>query len=242
MKSIFNWSGGKDSTLCLYHVLRQKEYNVQLLLTTLSGATNRITMHGVRQDLLEQQANSIGIPLQQIMLPENATMEAYNNLMESTMRPLQQQGFTHAIFGDINLEDLRLYREQQLAQVGIKAAFPLWGRSTKELVAEFIDLGFKAVVVSINARLLDESFVGRILDHSFLNDLPEGVDPAGENGEFHTFVFDGPIFKRPVKYTLGEKVLKTYGAPANADDSCFKKEDLPTYDTGFWFCDLVPTH
>ncbi|MEJ8802229.1 Dph6-related ATP pyrophosphatase [Pontibacter sp. H249] len=240
MKSIFNWSGGKDSALCLYHVLKQKQYDVQLLLTSLSSATNRITMHGVRQELLVQQAESIGIPLQQIMLPENTSMAAYNEVMEATMRPLQEQGFTHAIFGDINLEDLRKYREQQLAQVGIKAVFPLWGRPTIELVHGFVDLGFKAVVVSINAKLLDESFVGRILDHSFIQDLPADVDPAGENGEFHTFVFDGPIFREPVKYTLGEKILKTYGVPANTDDNCFKKEEKPTYDTSFWFCDLLP--
>ena len=242
MKSIFNWSGGKDSALCLYHTLKEQQYQVHLLLTTLSGATNRITMHGVRQDLLEQQAKSIGIALQQVMLSESASMDVYNKLMQDTMAPLKEQEFTHSIFGDINLQDLRQYREQQLAQIGMQAAFPLWGRSTSELVREFIDLGFKAVVVSINARLLDESFVGRILDDSFLADLPAGVDPAGENGEFHTFVFDGPIFKRPVKYTLGEKVLKTYGAPADASASCFKEEDKPAYDTSFWFCDLVPTH
>ena len=240
MKSLFNWSGGKDSALCLYHTLQQQQYQVDLLLTTLSEATSRVTMHGVRQELLEQQAKSIGIPLQQIMLQESPSMEAYNKLMRNTMLPLKEQGYTHAIFGDINLEDLRQYREQQLSQIGMQAVFPLWGKPTSELVREFIDLGFKAVVVSINARLLDESFVGHILDDSFINDLPAGVDPAGENGEYHTFVFDGPIFKSPVKYTLGETVLKTYGAPADADDSCFKKEDKPAYDTGFWFCDLLP--
>ncbi|MFD2515033.1 diphthine--ammonia ligase [Pontibacter locisalis] len=242
MQIVFNWSGGKDSALCLYHTLKEQQYKVQLLLTTLSSTTNRITMHGVRQDLLEQQSVSLSIPLKQVMLSESASIASYNNLMHQTMLGLKEQGISHAIFGDINLEDLRQYREQQLAQVGIEAVFPLWGRPTKELVQEFIDLGFKAVVVSVNARLLDESFVGRILDNSFLNDLPEGVDPAGENGEYHTFVFDGPLFKRPIKYTLGEKVLKTYGAPADASDNCFKEEDKQVYDTSFWFCDLIPSH
>ncbi|MDX5422275.1 MAG: diphthine--ammonia ligase [Hymenobacteraceae bacterium] len=240
MHSVFNWSGGKDSALCLYHVLQEGKYKVDRLLTTLSGATNRVTMHGVRQELLLKQAEKIGLPLQQILLPEDASMSAYNTLMDNTMRGLQQQGITQAIFGDINLEDLRKYREQQLAQAGMQAVFPLWGRPTRALVQEFLQLGFKAVVVCVNERLLDESFVGRILDENFLNDLPEGVDPAGENGEFHTFVFDGPIFQEPVKYVLGEKVRKTYGAPADADDNCYKKEDKPAYDTAFWFCDLLP--
>jgi uncharacterized protein (TIGR00290 family) len=240
MHSIFNWSGGKDSALCLHQVLQQGRYTIDALLTTLGGATRRVTMHGVRQELLEQQAQSIGIPLQQLMLPEDASMSAYNELMEKTMRSLKEQGIAHAIFGDINLEDLRQYREQQLAQVGIKAVFPLWGRPTHELVREFIALGFKAVVVCVNARLLDESFAGRLLDEHFLEDLPAGIDPAGENGEFHTFVFDGPIFNVPVKYSLGEKVLRRYGAPADPDDNCFAQEDQPAYDTGFWFCDLLP--
>lgn len=240
MQSVFNWSGGKDSALCLYHTLKQKQFNVKYLLTTLSAATKRVTMHGVRLELLQQQAESIGIPLHQVILPENPTMETYNRLMLETTQILKDNGITHSIFGDINLEDLRQYREQQLAQVGLIAIFPLWGRPTGELVREFIALGFKAVVVSINARLLDESFVGRLLDESFLNDLPDNVDPAGENGEYHTFVFDGPIFNKPVKYTLGEKVLKTYGVPEDTSDSCFKKEDKPAYDTSFWFCDLLP--
>ncbi|AKD01850.1 diphthine--ammonia ligase [Pontibacter korlensis] len=239
-KSVFNWSGGKDSSLCLYQVLQQKEYKVEKLLTTLSGATQRVSMHGVREELLELQAQNIGLPLQKIYLPEQASMRAYNELMEQTMRPLQRQGIEHALFGDINLQDLRSYREQQLQQVEMQAAFPLWGRSTSELVHEFINLGFKAVVVCVNERLLDESFVGRLLDTSFLEDLPEGVDPAGENGEFHTFVFDGPIFREPVKYKLGEKVRKSYGQAANQNDNCFKKEDQPVYDTAFWFCDLLP--
>lgn len=240
MSCIFNWSGGKDSALCLHHVLQEGKYQVSSLLTTLSGTTGRVTMHGVRQGLLERQAASIGIPLQQVLLPEDASMSAYNEVMQRTMHALQEQGISDAIFGDINLEDLRQYREQQLAQVGMRAIFPLWGRLTDDLVREFIRMGFKAVVVCVNARLLDESFTGRLLDEAFLRDLPAGVDPAGENGEFHTFVFDGPIFSEPVRYRLGEKVLHTYGPPADPDDNCFSKDDRKAYDTGFWFCDLLP--
>lgn len=239
-KSIFNWSGGKDSALCLHRVLQDKKYTISTLLTTLSSGTNRITMHGVREELLQQQARNIGLPLKQMSLPEDVSMETYNRVMRSTMELLRDEGVTHSIYGDINLKDLRKYREEQLAQVGIKATFPLWGRPTAELVHDFIALGFKAVVVSANARLLDNSFIGRILDESFLKDLPAGVDPAGENGEFHTFVFDGPIFKEPVRYTLGEKVLRTYGVSANTEDNCFKEDTDPVFDTGFWFCDLLP--
>lgn len=240
MQSVFNWSGGKDSALCLHQVLQEKKYTVSTLLTTLSSATNRITMHGVREELLQLQAESIGIPLRQVRLPEDVSMEAYNMVMQQNLQKLRAEGITHSIFGDINLEDLRKYREEQLANVNMKAVFPLWGRATDELVQEFISLGFKAVVVSANARLLDKSFLGRILDESFLNDLPEGVDPAGENGEFHTFVFDGPIFKEPLKFSLGEKVLRTYGDQADNKENCFKKDHKPAFDTSFWFCDLLP--
>ncbi|WP_187261980.1 Dph6-related ATP pyrophosphatase [Pontibacter beigongshangensis] len=231
MKSVFNWSGGKDSALCLHRTQQDSTYIIDRLLTTLSNATRRITMHGVRQELLEQQALQIGLPLQQMLLPDNTGMEAYNHLMATTMQQLQQEGISHAIFGDINLQDLRDYREQQLAKVGLKAVFPLWEQPTDELVREFIALGFKAVVVSVNARLLNASFAGRLLDESFLDDLPAGVDPCGENGEFHSFVFDGPIFKAPVNYSLGERVLKQYGVSA---------DETAGYDTGFWFQDLLP--
>ncbi|GAB3830710.1 Dph6-related ATP pyrophosphatase [Pontibacter rugosus] len=239
-KSIFNWSGGKDSSLCLHHVLQERQYKVEKLLTTLSGATQRVSMHGVREELLDSQAHSIGIPLQKVYLPEQASMSAYNELMEQTLSPFQKQGITHAIFGDINLEDLRTYREQQLQQVNLQALFPLWGQPTLQITRTFINLGFKAVVVCVNEKLLDASFAGRLLDESFLQDLPASVDPAGENGEFHTFVFDGPIFKEPVKYSLGEKVRKTYAPAADPDDNCYKKEAKPVFDTAFWFCDLLP--
>ncbi|TXK49652.1 diphthine--ammonia ligase [Pontibacter qinzhouensis] len=231
MKSVFNWSGGKDSALCLYRVLQEATLPVDRLLTTLGHATQRVTMHGVRQELLLQQAQQLGLPLQQMLMPEDASMEAYNHLMQTTMHQLQNEGITHAVFGDINLQDLRVYREQQLAKVGLQAAFPLWGQPTDVLVREFIKLGFKAVVVSVNARLLSGSFAGRLLDEQFLADLPAGVDPCGENGEFHTFVFDGPLFQAPVPYTLGERVLRQYGV---------SEDEAANYDTGFWFQDLLP--
>lgn len=239
-ESVFNWSGGKDAALCLHKVLQGQQYSINRLLTTLSAGTQRISMHGVREELLEQQAHQLGLPLQKLYLPEHASMQAYNNLMETTLRPLREAGITKAIFGDIHLQDLRNYREQQLQQVGMEAVFPLWQRPTAAHVQEFIHLGFKAVVVCVNERLLGSSFVGRELDMSFLQDLPPTVDPAGENGEYHTFVYDGPIFKQPIPFALGEKVRKTYGPPSSSSDNCFKDEEEPTYDTAFWFCDLLP--
>jgi len=238
--SIFNWSGGKDSSLCLHHVLEGKKYNVRKLLTTLSGASRRVSMHGVRQELLQEQARQIGLPLQQVFLPGNASMQGYNELMEQHMRSQQQQGVTHAIFGDINLADLRAYREEQLARIPLQAVFPLWNRPTHELVQEFLQLNFKAVVVCVNERVLDASFAGRIFDESFLQDLPPHVDPAGENGEFHTFVFDGPIFREPVQYILGEKVRRTYPPAASQNNNCGQQQDTPVYDNAFWFRDLLP--
>lgn len=226
--------------MCLHRVLQQGQYTVEKLVTTLSGAHNRVTMHGVRQELLQQQAQRIGIPLQQISLPEGVGMEAYDQLMQEAWQPLLEEGITHAIFGDINLSDLRKYREEKLAQVGLQAVFPLWDEPTEKVVQDFIAAGFKAVVVCVNGRLLDSSFAGRELNQDFLNDLPANVDPCGENGEFHTFVYDGPLFTAPVAFTRGEKIHRTYGPPANNDDNCYDKDSKPNYDIGFWFCDLLP--
>jgi uncharacterized protein (TIGR00290 family) len=240
IRSIFNWSGGKDSSLCLHHVLQEQKYKVEKLITTLSGDTRRVSMHGVREELLQQQAHSLGLPLQKIFLPQNADMQTYNELMEDSLRMLHQQGITHAIYGDINLEDLRIYREKQLEQVQMKAVFPLWNRPTAEVVKEFLQLGFKAVLVCVNERLLDASFAGRVLDEELLHDLPVGVDPAGENGEFHTFVFDGPIFREPIRYIVGERVRRTYAPTSAPDKDDAKQETKSAYDSTFWFCDLLP--
>src|SRR5680860_100571 len=221
IKSIFNWSGGKDSSLALYHILREGKYDVKALMTTVNAKYERISMHGVRKELLYAQGKSIGIPVKEIRLPEMPSMSAYDETMKNVLTDIKKQEITHSIFGDIFLEDLREYRESRLSEVGLKGHFPLWKRDTTELVQEFIDLGFKTVVVCVKSELLGEEFAGRVIDKDFLKDLPKGVDPCGENGEFHTFVFDGPIFKEPIKYELGEKVFKEYKAPKNKEDSCF---------------------
>ena len=238
-KSIFNWSGGKDSALALYHALKDPSYNIQRLITSVNSTYNRVSMHGVRTELLQQQARQLGLPLQQLLLADQPTMSEYNDAMAKMMCGLQQEGFTHSIFGDIFLEDLRKYREERLAQQGFSAFFPLWKRDTTELIHEFIDLGFKTIIVCVKAELLDESFAGRIIDKDFLKDLPSNVDPCGENGEFHTFVFDGPIFKAPIPFAIGEKVYREYEAPKNKEDNCFSNDAPRPQNMGFWFCDLT---
>jgi uncharacterized protein (TIGR00290 family) len=158
--------------------------------------------------------------------------------MINTLRQLQQEGFTHSAFGDIFLEDLKIYRKAQLAKVGMMTIFPLWKRDTAELIHEFIDLGFKSMVVCVNDKYLDKSFCGRILDADFIKDLPKNVDVCGENGEFHTFVFDGPIFNVPIGFAKGEIVYRRYAAPKQENDNCFQAVTNEEY--GFYFCDLLP--
>lgn len=227
----FNWSGGKDSTLALYHVLQQAQFDIRYLLTTFNQEVNRISMHGVRNELLIAQAEALNIPSKPVFLPVSPDMSAYENAMNHAIQEIREEGIADCFFGDIFLEDLRTYREQKLQEVQISAHFPLWKRNTKELVHEFIDLGFKTVVVCVDSSKLSENFVGRVIDSQFLDDLPENVDPCGENGEFHTFVFDGPIFKNPIRFELGEKVMKTYPT---------KNAHGEAIEYGFWFQDLIP--
>ncbi|HEV8079353.1 MAG TPA: diphthine--ammonia ligase [Chitinophagaceae bacterium] len=237
MKAYINWSGGKDSALALYHILKDKAYSVEKLLTNVSSTCQRISMHGVRKELLEQQAAAIGISLQALVLQDQPSMEEYEKHMMTTLQQLHQEGFTHSVFGDIFLEDLKIYRETQLARVGRTAVFPLWKRNTKELMNEFIDLGFKAITVCVNEKYLDKSFCGRMIDKDFIRDLPDKVDVCGENGEYHTFVYDGPIFKMPVPFKKGEIVSKKYAAPRQENDNCFLQESVKDYK--FYFCDLL---
>lgn len=236
-KTYFNWSTGKDAALALHYLLQDKRFSIEHLLTSVNSHHNRVSMHGLRRELMEKQAEAIGLPYSTIELPEQPSMSEYENSMHTTVLELKDKGFTDAAFGDIFLEDLRSYREQQLQPYNITAHFPLWKRNTKELMYELIDLGFKAIVVCIKAELLDKSFAGCIIDRTFINDLPDYVDPCGENGEFHTFCFDGPIFKRPIPFTIGETIFRQYRAPKDERDNCFSKDQ--DRSMGFWFCDLV---
>ncbi|MEO6232796.1 MAG: diphthine--ammonia ligase [Ferruginibacter sp.] len=237
-KAYMNWSGGKDSALALYYILQEGKYAVEQLLTSVNSVHDRVSMHGVRKSLLEQQAIALGLPLTTLEMPEQPTMQEYENLLKHKVTHLKNTGFDYSIFGDIFLEDLRKYREDKLKQEGIEAIFPLWKIDTKELVKQFLDLGFKTIVVCVNEKYLDKSFCGRIIDEQFINDLPANVDPCGENGEFHSFVFDGPIFKTPIAVTKGELVYKKYAAPKSTADNCHQQIDEANQQYGFWFCDL----
>lgn len=225
--AVFNWSGGKDSTLALHYILSENTYKIYCLLTTVNDSYNRVAMHGVRETVLIAQANSLKIPLYQVRLPEMPDMEIYEKAMDLHFGILKEKGVTTAVFGDIFLEDLKKYRENQFDKIGMKTLFPLWKRNSLDLVKEFIALGYKTIVVCVRIDLKD--FCGRVIDQSFLDDLPHDVDPCGENGEFHTFVFDGPLFKAPINFTIGELVFKNF--PANNQEELY---------TGYWYIDLIP--
>ena len=215
---LFCWSGGKDSAMALHALAAEPGVRITGLLTTVTEEYDRISMHGVRRALLERQAESVGLPLHAVLIPPQCVNATYEARMKDALEQHLARGVRRVAFGDIFLEDLRVYREQNLAKVGMKAVFPIWKRDTRALAHELIRLGFRAIAVCIDARVLGSSFAGRELDESFFSDLPPGVDPCGENGEFHTFVFDGPIFRTPVHFRAGETVHRD----------------------GFYFCDLLP--
>ena len=237
LKCIFNWSGGKDSALALYHCLQNPNIEIKYLVTTVNDALNRISMHGVREELLVLQAERIGIPLYEIRLPEMPGMAEYDNAMRLHMEKFTEEGVSHAIFGDIFLEDLKKYRDERLAEVGMMGIYPLWKRDSHELIDEFLGLGFGTVIACTQSRL--ENFVGKEITNDLIRELPDNVDVCGENGEFHTFVFKGPIFSSPIDYQTGEKVFKEYAAPKNTDDTCFSSDPVKGV-SGFWYCDLLP--
>jgi uncharacterized protein (TIGR00290 family) len=236
VQAILNWSGGKDSSLALYHCLRDPHINIKYLVTTVNDAVDRISMHGVRVELLIKQAESIGIPLYQIRLPEMPGMKEYDEIMHQHLSRFKSEGITHSIFGDIFLEDLKNYRDARLAEVGITGIYPLWKRDTHELIKEFLDLGFGTVIACTQERL--EYIVGKEISPDLIAALPADVDVCGENGEFHTFAFKGPVFSKEIKYQTGEKVFKEYNAPRYANDSCATTNNQRR--SGFWYCDLLP--
>ncbi|MDD5476819.1 MAG: diphthine--ammonia ligase [Candidatus Omnitrophica bacterium] len=218
-KILFTWSGGKDSAMALYELQKVYNYKIWALLTTITDGYDRISMHGVRNALLEQQIESLGFPLEKIHISKDASNEEYELKMKNALLRYRTQGVCLVAFGDIFLEDLRTYREENLSRIGLKGIFPLWKRDTTALAHTFIDLGFKAVISCIDSKCLDKSFAGRVFDKQFLSELPLNVDPCGENGEFHSFVYGGPIFKSEIAYEKGEVVLR---------------------DNRFYYCDLMP--
>ncbi len=215
---LFCWSGGKDSAMAFHALKANQDRRVTALLTTITEEYDRISMHGVRRVLLERQAASIGLPLEPVLIPPQCVNTVYEQRMAKALARHFSNGVRKVAFGDIFLEDLRAYRERNLALIGMEGIFPIWMRDTRALAREFLQLGFRAITVCVNPQALDPSFAGRELDADFFADLPPGVDPCGENGEFHTFVFDGPVFAAPIRFRVGEKVMRD----------------------GFCFCDLLP--
>lgn len=234
-KVIFSWSGGKDSSYCLYKVLQEDIFDVKYLLTTVNDNFKRVSMHGVREELLDKQAESIGIPLLKVMVKEGTNAE-YERQMETLLLKAKSEGIDLVVFGDIFLEDLRTYRENNLAKVGMKAVFPIWKIDTTVLINDFISKEFKTVTCCVNDGYLNEAWVGKQIDADFVNTLPKNVDVCGENGEYHTYCYEGPIFKKKINFSVGEKVYKPLEIKTNDDSAC----STNTVTKGFWFVDLIP--
>ena len=230
-KVIFSWSGGKDSSLCLHYILKQKEYEVVSLLTSVNGNNKRVSLHGVHQDLIMAQANALNIPIEFIYVYEGSNVE-YEKQMENSLLQFKSKGIDTVIFGDIFLEDLRLYREQQLAKVGMKAEFPLWGKNTNVLVEQFISLKFESVICCINDAYLTKDDVGKIIYLEFIKALPSDVDPCGENGEFHSYCYNAPMFVSKINITQIERVYKPLATEYQLPDKNNK------ITKGFWYCEL----
>ncbi|MBI5629919.1 MAG: adenine nucleotide alpha hydrolase [Elusimicrobia bacterium] len=205
---VLSWSGGKDSAMAAYHLRASQKYEIAALMTTLTVGFDRVSMHGVRRELLERQAESLGIPLHTIMIPQDCPNEIYEARLREVLGRFKAQGITKVAFGDLFLEDLRQYRDEHLARIGMTGVYPLWMRDTEELARTFIGLGFKAILSCVDTRAIDASFAGREIDCGLLGDLPESADPCGEYGEYHSFVYVGPIFKKAIACRAGKKVLR----------------------------------
>lgn len=204
---MISWSSGKDAAWTLHTLRQSQEMEIVGLLTTLNAAFDRVAMHAVRRTLLERQAQAAGLPLVTVPLPWPCSNAQYEEAMREVVDRVQREmGITHIAFGDLYLEDVRAYREEKMAGTGLTPLFPLWGKPTRALAQEMMAGGLRAVLTCVDPRRLPSSFAGRAFDPSLLNDLPEGVDPCGEAGEFHSFVWDGPMFSRPLAISTGEVV------------------------------------
>jgi uncharacterized protein (TIGR00290 family) len=241
-KVVFCWSGGKDSAMALHTIRQSTEFEVVSLLTTCNEHFQRVSMHGVRLELLERQAQAIGLPLEKVFVSQRSSNDEYLGKLSERLLACKARGVTHVAFGDIFLEDLRQWREEHLGKVGLKGLFPLWKIDSRELMREFFALGFGSVVCCVNDAYLDDSMLGRNLDAEFIKTLPAAVDPCGENGEFHSFAFAGPIFKQPVRFKVGEKIYRP--VEQTHPGTGLSAPTAPSPGTrlckGFWFCDLLP--
>lgn len=204
--AVFNWSGGKDSALALLQVLQAQDYEVVSLLTTVNAKNHRSSMHGIPTELLQAQADSIGIPLYTLELLPRGEMQGYEAAMQRAVDHFKSLGVRHFIFGDIFLHDVRSYREEKLKPHGIEVVEPLWNKTTEQVMGEFLQSGLQTIIVTTKADQLGEQYIGKLIDKQLIDSLPPELDVCGENGEYHTFCFDGPIFQHPVKYSLGESL------------------------------------
>ncbi|MCI4358204.1 MAG: adenine nucleotide alpha hydrolase [Thermoplasmata archaeon] len=214
-----SWSSGKDAAFALHELRRSRDRPVVGLLTTVTRKYDRVSMHGVRRSVLDLQARAVGLPVRTVEIPSPCPNSEYERAMQTEVREMVRDRVTGIAFGDLYLADIRAYREMKLSGSGLEALFPLWARPTDALAREILRAGFDARIVCVDPRRLGAEFAGRHFDEEFLRDLPEGVDPCGENGEFHTCVVDGPIFDRPIPVRAGPVVERD----------------------GFVFADLIPT-
>jgi uncharacterized protein (TIGR00290 family) len=208
VRILLSWSSGKDSAWALHLLNQQYPASVGALLTTVNEAMDRVAMHGVRRDVLEAQARATGLPLRIVPIPHPCPNEVYETRMSDAVASAVADGFTHAAFGDLFLQDIRRYREDRLASSGLEPLFPVWNIPTPQLARDMIDAGLRARIACVDTRVLDRSFAGREFDADLLRDLPPDVDPCGENGEFHTCVYAGPMFREPLRLERGALVVR----------------------------------
>jgi uncharacterized protein (TIGR00290 family) len=209
-KVSISWSGGKDSAFALYKVLLNSEFEVVNLHTVFNTESRRVGMHGVHEELIAAQAEAIGIPLEKLYLDASESHEAYMSLMREYYRKLHARGIEAVVFGDIFLEDLKSFRDGMLHESNLNGIYPLWQIGTRALIEDFLNLGFKTIVCAANGSILQQDVVGKTIDRGFIFNLPERVDVCGENGEFHTFVYQGPIFNQSIKVQAGQVVTRDY--------------------------------
>jgi uncharacterized protein (TIGR00290 family) len=229
-----SWSGGKDSAFALYKILSADEFHVVSLHTVFNAETRRVGMHGVHESLIEEQAASLKLPLEKLFLDVSEDHAAYTNLIRRYYQKCKANGVEGVVFGDIFLEDLKIFRDKLLQETGLTGFYPLWKIDSKILIHDFINLGFKTMICSANANYFTKSQMGEVIDANFINALPSNVDPCGENGEFHTFVFNGPIFHHPIKVLKGEVVERKYSFKILDQNG---EEVLQ--ETPFWFQDII---
>ena len=228
-----SWSGGKDSAFALHTIIGEGIYDVRYLLSTIDGNSRRLTIHEVQETLLEQQAQLIGIPLKKCYL-YNKDNKSYEAALHSTLTEMKEEGIHHIIFGDLFLEDLRSYREEMMKAFGMVCVFPLWQMDSLNVVNDFVAKGFKSVICSVNDTYLPGTWVGKLIDESFLESLPAKIDPCGENGEYHSFCFDGPIFKHAIDFTHGKTFSKSFKLNQICDDANSPSKLL------LWYMEILP--